>query len=75
MIAVCGIGIPSGCLNKAVTANQSASAPIMPASAAARTYPTHGAAPFDCAHVHSRKITVAPRRKDSATTFIRRRPR
>ena len=37
MIAVCGIGIPSGCLNSAVTANQSASAPTMPASAAART--------------------------------------
>ena len=37
MIAVCGIGMPSGCLNSAVTANQSASAPTMPASAAART--------------------------------------
>ena len=37
MIAVCGMGMPSGCLNSAVTANQSASAPTMPASAAART--------------------------------------
>ena len=37
MIAVCGIGSPSGCRNSAVTANQSASAPTMPASAAART--------------------------------------
>ena len=37
MIAVCGIGSPSGRLNKAVTANQSASAPTMPASAIART--------------------------------------
>ncbi len=37
MIAVCGIGIPSGCRNSAVTANQSASAPTMPASAAAFT--------------------------------------
>src|SRR5664280_2672165 len=34
MIAVCGMGRPSGCLNSAVTANQSASAPTMPASAA-----------------------------------------
>ena len=37
MIAVCGIFSPSGCRNSAVTANQSASAPTMPASAAART--------------------------------------
>ena len=37
MIAVCGIGSPSGRLNSAVTANQSASAPTMPASAIART--------------------------------------
>ena len=37
MIAVCGIGNPSGCRNSAVTANQSASAPTMPASDAART--------------------------------------
>ena len=37
MIAVCGIGMPSGCLNRAVTANQSARAPTMPASAKART--------------------------------------
>src|SRR5258708_6454399 len=79
MIAVCGIGMPSGCLNNAVTANQSASAPTMPASAAARTYPIQGAAPplvpVDCAQVHTRKITVAPTRKLSATSFIRRSPR
>ena len=37
MIAVCGTGIRSGCRNRAVTANQSASAPTMPASEAART--------------------------------------
>jgi hypothetical protein len=36
MIAVCGIGSPIGRRNSAVTANQSASAPTMPASAAAR---------------------------------------
>ncbi|SKY92245.1 Uncharacterised protein [Mycobacteroides abscessus subsp. abscessus] len=35
--AVCGTGMPSGCLNRAVTANQSASPPTMPASDAART--------------------------------------
>ncbi len=75
MIAVCGIGMPSGCLNSAVTANQSASAPTMPASAPARTYPTQAAAPFDCAQVQTKKTTVAPTRKLSATTFIRRSPR
>ena len=37
MIAVCGIGRPSGRRNSAVTANQSARAPTMPPSAAART--------------------------------------
>ncbi len=37
MIAVCGIGRPSGLRNSAVTANQSASAPTMLASAVART--------------------------------------
>ena len=35
-IAVCGIGRPSGWRNSATTANQSAQAPIMPASAKAR---------------------------------------
>ena len=40
MIAVCGIGSRIGCRNSAVTANQSASAPTMDASAVARTYPT-----------------------------------
>ena len=37
MIAVCGIGSPSGRRKSAVTANQSASPPTMPASAIART--------------------------------------
>ena len=40
MIAVCGIGSPSGCRNSAETANQSAKAPTIAASANARTYPT-----------------------------------
>jgi hypothetical protein len=39
MIAVCGIGMRSGCRNSAVTANQSASPPTMDASAAAWRYP------------------------------------
>ena len=37
MIAVCGIGNPSGWRNRAVTANQSASAPTIAASAPAST--------------------------------------
>ncbi len=37
MIAVCGIGNPSGCLNSATTANQSAIAPTIAASAKAPT--------------------------------------
>ena len=35
MIAVCGIGSPSGCRNSAVTANQSAKPPTIDASAIA----------------------------------------
>ena len=42
MMAVCGIFRPMGYLNRAVTANQSASAPTIPPSAAARTYSSHG---------------------------------
>ena len=42
MIAVCGIGSPSGWRNSAVTANQSASPPTIAASANARTKPSHG---------------------------------
>ena len=37
---MCGIGSPSGCLNSAVTANQSAIAPTMDASAPALTNPS-----------------------------------
>ena len=39
MSAVCGIGMPSGCLKSAVTANQSAIAPTIDASAPALTKP------------------------------------
>ncbi len=42
MIAVCGIGRPSGCRNSAVTANQSARPPTRPASAKAWTKPRRG---------------------------------
>ena len=48
--AVCGMGMRSGWRNSAVTANQSASPPTMPASAAARTYPTQGSAPLCSAY-------------------------
>jgi hypothetical protein len=41
MIAVCGIGMPSGWRNSAVTANQSARPPTIDASAAACRYPVH----------------------------------
>lgn len=53
MIAVCGIGSPSGRRNSAVTANQSAMAPTMPASAAAATYPAQAPAPAESAHLAS----------------------
>lgn len=53
MIAVCGIGSPIGRLNSAVTANQSASAPTIPASAAAATNPVQPPAPADPAHFAS----------------------
>ena len=42
MIAVWGIFRPMGWRNRAVTANQSANAPTIPPSAAARTYSNHG---------------------------------
>ncbi len=41
--AVCGMGRPSGRRKRAVTANQSAQAPTVPASANARTQASHGA--------------------------------
>ena len=43
--AVCGMGIPSGCLNSAVTANQSAIAPTIEASAPALTKPRNPSSP------------------------------
>jgi hypothetical protein len=45
MIAVCGMGSPSGCRNSAVTANQSASPPTSDPSSAARAYSNHVPSP------------------------------
>ena len=42
MIAVCGMGRPSGRLNSATTAYQSARPPMVAASAKAATKPSHG---------------------------------
>lgn len=73
MIAVCGIGSPSGRRNRAVTANQSASAPTIPPSAAARTYASHG-----CRSWNMNAMTNAmamKTRAPSATAFIRRSAR
>ncbi len=43
MIAVCGMGSPSGWRKSAVTANQSATAPTVAASKPAATMCSHGA--------------------------------
>ncbi len=42
MIAVCGMGSPSGCRNSATTANQSAIAPTIAASLNAASQPHPG---------------------------------
>src|ERR1700704_4946738 len=57
-IAVCGIGMPSGCRNNAVTANQSASPPTIDASAVACTYSMNVLSPPH--NVTTRKISVTP---------------
>src|SRR6478735_6235475 len=72
MIAVCGIGMPSGWRNRAVTANQSASAPTIAASENARTYPTHPSPPF---RVVTTNTAAAASNIDSATAFMRRSAR
>src|SRR3954447_18525183 len=70
MMAVCGIGRPSGWRNSADTANQSASAPTMAASANARTYP---AQPCVCSiQRKTRNTTVATTRNAVAMNFILR---
>ena len=68
--AVCGTGRPSGCLNSAVTANQSAIAPTIDASAPALTKPEEAVA--------GRGSRGTPRAantsSDTASVRIRRRP-
>ena len=73
MIAVWGMGIPNGCRNSAVTANQSARAPTMPPSAAARRYASAGTCcwPMNPTRNRAAMSSSAPR----ATDFIVRRPR
>ena len=68
--AVCGIGSPIGCLNSAVTANQSAIAPTMEASAAALTKPSQPS----WSSVTT-KTTAATSSSETASVRIRRRPR
>ncbi len=72
MMAVCGIGTPSGWRNRAVTANQSASAPTMAASAVART------GPIQVTESSSVRVTMnttaAPTSNAVAKTFMRRSP-
>src|SRR3954452_1995368 len=74
MIAVCGIGSPMGCRNRAVTANQSASAPTIDASAVALTYPTHAPAPEPIS-TQARKTAAATRNSPVASRFMRVRSR
>jgi hypothetical protein len=69
MMAVCGMGIPKGCRKRAVTANQSASPPTIPASAAARRYPTHAASPM--AKVEKNTIVVNASTKPAAMRAFR----
>ncbi len=68
--AVCGIGNPRGCRNNAVTANQSAMAPTIEASAPALTNPQTPSLP----NVRT-KTTAANPSSASATRRIWRNPR
>src|ERR1700727_2213029 len=73
MIAVCGIGNPSGLRNSATTAYQPASPPIVAASAKAATKPntgctgsSHFAATNSASVVHSTSVASALTRRNSA---------
>ena len=68
--AVCGTGMPSGCLNSAVTANQSAIAPTIEASAPALTKPRKPC----CPSVTTYTIAASTSRL-TARVRIRRSPR
>ena len=67
---VCGMGRPSGRRNSAVTANQSASAPTMPPSLAARTKPSHGCC--SCSANEMTNTTAMAPSRPSATACMRR---
>ena len=67
--AVCGIGSPSGCLKSAVTANQSAIAPTIDASAPAFTNPRNPSRSRVTTYT-----TAANSRSPTATVRILRRP-
>jgi hypothetical protein len=69
MIAVCGIGSPSGRRKSAVTANQSASPPTSDASAVARTKPSQGY--VGSSMRATRKTSRASTRRPLATRFMR----
>ena len=68
MMAVCGILMPIGYLNRAVTANQSARAPTMPPSAAARTYSSQGYC--FCKAKATTKMMAIRISSESASSFI-----
>ena len=72
MIAVCGIGRPSGWRNRAVTANQSAMPPTNPALAAACRNSAHG--PGGRAKVPSIRAAM-PSSSPVASVFCRRNAR
>jgi hypothetical protein len=62
------MGRPKGCLNNATTANQSAKAPTIPASANARMYPTTG-----CNHkkpLVTKKMSAITNKRPVAKRFI-----
>src|ERR1700735_504693 len=73
MMPVCGIGKPSGRRNRATTANQSAQAPTMPASAKARRYGSHTQSTL--ATLVAMKIAVIRTSSSVATVRMRRSPR
>jgi hypothetical protein len=73
MIAVCGIGRPSGWRNKAVTANQSAMPPTIAASAKARTKPQTGWT--SSSWVAAMKTAAMPASMAVASTRMPRAPR
>jgi hypothetical protein len=73
MMAVCGIFRPSGWRNSATTANQSAMAPTMAASANAATYPRNAQAGCRaCSTLAAAYSSAAPHSRPSATRFMRR---